>query len=94
MSTVNKIGGLTGFGMVWYYEYGIGNILSLNSMNSETYLEITWRLGIIKYIRKLLEAFSQDIKGQAKTPTSTHLFNTNPESKKLSKIKGHYFITR
>jgi len=41
MSNVNKIGGLTGFGMVWYYEYGIGNILSLKSMNSETYLEIT-----------------------------------------------------
>ena len=35
MAIVNKVGDLAGYGIVWYYEGGIANILSLNNVKKK-----------------------------------------------------------
>jgi len=44
-----------------------------------------------KYIYKMLAELPSDMNGLAKTPAATHLFNVNPEAKKLSEEKGQLF---
>lgn len=46
-----------------------------------------WKVKICmyEYIVKMLSEFPTDINGIAKTPAARHLFNVNPEAKKLPK---------
>jgi len=44
-----------------------------------------------EYIENLLSELTSDMNGSAKTPASGHLFNVNPESKKLPKTTAQLF---
>ena len=49
------------------------------------------KISMYKYIYKMLAELPSDMNGLAKTPAATHLFNVNPEAKKLSEEKGQLF---
>jgi len=44
-----------------------------------------------KYIAKLLSELPSDTNGSAKYPAATHLFNVNPDTKKLPKANAQLF---
>ena len=48
-------------------------------------------ISMYEYIEKLLSELPSDIDGSAKTLTTTHLFNVNPDAKKLPKATVQLF---
>jgi len=49
------------------------------------------RISMYEYVDKMLTELPVDMNGAARTPAANHLFNVNPDAKKLSEATAQRF---
>ena len=68
-----------------------GKILKYLGMTLDYSSKNKLKISMYEYVDKLLTEFPTDMNGAAKTPVANHLFNVNPNAKKLPKTTAQLF---